>query len=180
MFFYFRRLRSRILTLTICSLLASVVLPYDNTIRLFFRWHLHNLSKAIFPNAHHLTTPPPFRLDTSDLGIILKTGFSTQDRLLARLAAFSPALHPKNLVVVGDYATDPGDHFQLGAAEIPVHNALAEILKTGVPASKQRAPRLLHYGNLTAAIADGHEDAAHSIGCAHGWELDIMKASLCG
>jgi hypothetical protein len=178
--FYFRRLRSRILTLTICFLLASFLLPYDNTIRLFFRWHLHNLSDTLHSNPHHLTTPAPFPLDISDLGIILKTGFSTQDRLVARLAVFHPPLRPENLVLVGDYATVPGDHFQLGSVDIPVHNAVAGTLKTGVLASRPRAPRLLHYGNLKGAIAEGDADTAHSIGRAHGWELDIMKASLRG
>jgi hypothetical protein len=181
-----QNLRTRILTLALIILLLTLLLPYDNSLVLLIRWHLHSL-RTIFssPSSSQFNTRPLFPLDlTTDVGIIVKTGYATQDRLAARLAAFEPARDPSNLVLVGDYSTAVGAHFELpnnsGDARkrtIPVHNALAAMIGSGALLARPRAQRLLYYWNLTEALANGDEQRAGEIGKEYGWELDIMKAS---
>jgi hypothetical protein len=186
------QLRPRILTLALLILILTFVLPYDNTLVLFIRWHLNTVRSWFRPSSSSppswIHARPRFPLDvTTDVGIILKTGFSTQDRLLARLAAFEPGRGPENLVLVGDYSTAANTHFVLNKDEngnvagpevhIPVHNALASMIDSGALLARPRAERLQYYWNLTTAIANGDEELAFSIGRVYGWELDIMKAS---
>ena len=189
---YSRRLhnlRTRILTLALIILLLTLLLPYDNTIVLLIRWHLHSL-RTLFSRSNSdswLHTRPLFPLDLAvDVGIIVKTGFATQDRLVARLAAFEPDRSNLNLLLVGDYSTAVDAHFDLPntnsntgkkKATIPVHNALAGMIGSGALLARPRATRLQYYWNLTEAIANGDVERAADIGRAYGWELDIMKAS---
>jgi hypothetical protein len=177
---YSRRLhlRSRILAVTLCVLILTFLLPYDNGLVLFFRWHLNTVRGALRPKDDWLHTRPRFPLDITDVGIIVKTGFSTQDRLLARLDAFEPGRDASNLVLVGDYATTVGAHFDHNGVQMPVRNALAGMIDSGALLSRPRAERLQYYWNLTAAIAGGFLDVALGIGRVYGWELDIMKASF--
>jgi hypothetical protein len=112
-----------------------------------------------------------------DVGLVIKTGFSTQERILARLDAFEDGRNQSNVVLVGDYSTQPGAHFSHNGQQMPVYDVLASMLESGSLSSKLSSPRLLQYSNLTAAIASGRTDLAHKIGEISGWELDIMKVS---
>lgn len=171
--------RTRVLAfLLLAFLIIIILLPYDSTLVLFVRWHLNTLSSAFSPRGDNYllhTTRPPFPLDIAEVGIIIKTGFSTRERLLARLDAFEPARNPSNLVLVGDYSTT---QFKHNGLQLPVHNALAGIVDSGALLARPKAVRVQYYWNMTKAIANRDFELAKGIGRIHGWELDIMKASF--
>lgn len=174
-------LHPRILALTLLALLLVLLLPYDSALVLLVRWHLNALSPAFAARDDYRHTPPRFPLHITDVGIIVKTGFSTQDRLVARLAAFEPGRDPTNLVLVGDYSTEPGRHFEHRGLQMPVYDALEGVVASAALLSKAAgAERLGYYRNLTAAIASGDWDLARGIGTVYGWEMDIMKVSIFG
>ncbi|KAH8589621.1 hypothetical protein B0O99DRAFT_599760 [Bisporella sp. PMI_857] len=112
------------------------------------------------------------------VGIIIKTGYSTQERLQARLDAFGDAQIQGRVVLVGDYGIGPGMQPNHSNLERPVYNALAAILESGSLLSQTDARRLQYYHNLTNAISSGSTGLARTIGETYGWELDIMKASF--
>lgn len=174
------RLRSRVLILALGCSLLWMVLPYNNAFVLFVRWHLKSIKNTLgrpAANDRWLSQPPAFPLRLDEVGLVIKTGFSTQERLLARLATLEAGRNPTNVVLVGDYATQPGEHFSLNEQHMPVYDVLAPMLENVSLSLRLTSPRLLQYLNLTAAITSGKTDLAHQIGKSNGWELDIMKVS---
>ena len=157
--------------------LLWMILPYDNGLVLLFRWHFNNISNALTSNDKWLSALPASPLNMDEVGIIVKTGFSTQERLIARLDTFEDTRNQSNVVLVGDYATVPGAHFNHNGLEMPVYDALAWMIQAGYLSSQPQASRLQYYLNLTAAISSGNTDLARTIGETYGWELDIMKVS---
>jgi len=171
-------LRSRILAFVVICLLLWTVLPYDNGLVLLVRWHFNTVSEILTAKDRWLFQPPAFAVDMDDVGMVIKTGFSTRERLLARLDAFEDARNPSNVVLVGDYSTAPGARFNHNGLEMPVNDALAWMIESGSLLSRPYASRLQYYANLTGAISSGNTDLARTIGETYGWELDILKASL--
>lgn len=171
-------LRSRVLILVFGCVLLWIVLPYDNAFILFVRWHLNTITSVLrFPSANDqwLFQSSAFPLDMDDVGLVIKTGFSTQERILAWLDALEDGRNQSNVVLVGDYSTQLGAHFSHNGQQMPVYDVLASMLESGSLSSMPSSPRLLQYSNLTAAIASGRTDLARKIGETSGWELDIMK-----
>ena len=171
-------LRSRVLIVVVSCVLLWTVLPYDNGLVLLVRWHFKGAVDALIVKDEWLFESPAFPLDMDDVGLVIKTGFSTRERLLARLVAFEDAHIQGRVVLVGDYSTAPGSIFNHSGLEIPVYNALAAMIESGSFLSRPNAPRLQYYSNLAAAISSGKEELAQTIGETYGWELDIMKASF--
>lgn len=129
------------------------------------------------PNDRWISKSSPFHVGTDDVAMLIKTGFSTQERLAAKLKATSNAGSPRNTVLVGDYSTSAGSHFSCNNIEVPVHNALAWMINRENISPQLNVSRLKYYSELTSAIAARDRELALSIGQTHGWELDIMKAS---
>ncbi len=98
------------------------------------------LSTSLTAKDKWLFEPPAFPLDMDDVGIIIKTGFSTQERLRARLDAFEDAHLQGGIILVGDYSTAPGAHFNHRGQELPVYNPLAVMIESGSLSSKTRCP----------------------------------------
>lgn len=171
-------LRSGIVTLVIICVLLWTVLPYDNGLVLLVRWHFNTVSDTLTAKDGWLFEPPAFPLHMDDIGMVVKTGFSTQERLHALLDAFEDARNPSNVVLVGDYSTASDTHFNHNGLGMPVYNAVAWMIESGSLISRPFAPRLQYYWNLTAAISSGNTNLARTIGETYGWELDILKASL--
>jgi hypothetical protein len=117
-----------------------------------------------------LSKLPTFPVEMDDVGIVIKTGFSTRERLLARRDILEEAHIQGNIVIVGDYSIDDD-------LEVPVHNVLATMIENGSLSSQLDAPRLQYYSNFTAALFRNDFKLACTIGETYGWELDIMKAS---
>ena len=159
-------------------MLLWTVLPYDNGFVLLVRWHFNGAVEALTAKRKWLFDPPVFPLDMDDVGIVVKTGYSTRERLLARLETFEKSYIQGGVVLVGDYSTTPGAHLNHSGLRIPVYDALAATIESGSLLSRPDALRWQHYLNLSAAISSGNEELGQLIGKTYGWELDIMKASL--
>ncbi|KAF7858564.1 hypothetical protein EAF04_009164 [Stromatinia cepivora] len=126
-------------------------------------------------NDKWLSNPPAFPLEIDDVGLIIKTGFSTRERLVAQLDGLQEAHVGGNVVLVGDYSTVSGGLFRNDDLEIPVYDVLDIMVESGSLSSRLNASRLQHYYNLTAALSSGNFELAHTIGEMYGWEMDIMK-----
>ncbi|KAL3423595.1 hypothetical protein PVAG01_05342 [Phlyctema vagabunda] len=168
-------LRLRILTLVVFCMLLWMVLPYDNDFVLLVRWHFKKTLDHLAVKDGWLKEPAAFPISKNDVGMVIKTGFSTRERLVARLDAFEDAHARRNIVLVADYSTKPGAHFNYSGLELPVHDALAAMIENGSFSSRPNTLRLQYYSNLTSAFSDGNTELAHRIGGTYGWELDIMK-----
>lgn len=170
-------LRANALIFVFFSGLLWLSLSYDNKLVLIVRWHFNAITGTMTPNDRWISESPPFYIGTDDVAMLIKTGFSTQERLAAKLKAASNAGSPRNIVLVGDYSTSSGSHFSCNGTEVPVHNALAWMINRENISLQLNVSRIKYYSELTSAIAAGDREVAHSIGETHGWELDIMKAS---
>ena len=169
-------LRANALIFVFFSGLLWLSLPYDNKLVLIVRWHFNAVTGAMTPNDRWISESPPFHIGTDDVAMLIKTGFSTQERLAAKLKAISNPGSPRNIVLVGDYSTPPGSHFSCNGIEVPVHNALAWMINRENISPQLNVSRIKYYSELTSAIAAGDRELALSIGETHGWELDIIKA----
>jgi len=168
-------LRAKALIFVFFLGLLWLSLPYDNTLVLMVRWHFNAITGAMTPNDRWTSESPPFPTSMDDVAMLIKTGFSTQERLVAKLKAISNAGSSTNIVLVGDYSTSPGSHFSCRGIEVPVYDALAWMINRDNISLQLNVNRLKYYGELTSAIAAGDKELALSIGETHGWELDIMK-----
>ncbi|RDW63406.1 hypothetical protein BP6252_10951 [Coleophoma cylindrospora] len=171
------RLRVYILVSVIFLGLLWLLLPYDHDIVLNVRYHFNDITGTSKLDDGWTFEPAPFEIDPDDVAMVIKTGYSTQERLTAKLKAASNTANPNNIVVVGDYSTSPSSHFRCNGIEVPVHNALDWMLDKENISPQLNKTRLHYYSELTSAIEAGDRELAMSVGETHGWELDIMKAS---
>ncbi|KMU87805.1 hypothetical protein CIHG_05574 [Coccidioides immitis H538.4] len=170
------RLRWRFLVLTLPAslFLLWTALPYDSSIRLALRFNLNALGTP-FASQRLFVKPPAFPVTISkDAGIILKSGFGTKDRISAWLESHQERSFV-DILVVGDFATQPGQHYNYSGRQLNVHDLLARMLENGSLPPGLSHPRLLKYSNLTAAIATGDTNLALELSKSFGWELDAMK-----
>ncbi|KMU79174.1 hypothetical protein CISG_07537 [Coccidioides immitis RMSCC 3703] len=170
------RLRWRFLVLTLPAslFLLWTALPYDSSIRLALRFNLNALGSP-FASQRLFVKPPAFPVTISkDAGIILKSGFGTKDRISAWLESHQERSFV-DILVVGDFATQPGQHYNYSGRQLNVHDLLARMLENGSLPPGLSHPRLLKYSNLTAAIATGDTNLALELSKSFGWELDAMK-----
>lgn len=172
-------LRSRIVIFLMFCALLWAFLPRQSSFFLLVRWHFKGAVDTLTANDAWLSEPPLFPVDIHDVGFIVKTGYSTQERLFARLDAFLRTNTPLQdcVVLVGDYSATPGMFANYSVLDLPVHDVLAEMMEDGALDSKMNATRLHYYSSLKGALARGETGLAQSIGESHGWELDIMKVS---
>ena len=171
-------LRATLSILVVFSAILWLSLPYNNKLVLVARWHFHATTGAMTPNDNWLFESPLYPLDMDDVAMLIKTGYSTQERVAALLNTTCNAGGPTNVVLLGDYSTSLGSHFNCNGVEVPVHNALAWMIDREHISLQLNVTRLKHYSELASAIAAGDKDMALSIGKAYGWGLDAMKASL--
>jgi len=173
--------RGVVLALTAFSLCSTLVLfvflPYDSAVLSFFRFSTQKTisflgqpfrdEQWVFRHADF-----PVHLET-DVALILKTGYGTQERIGAQLDALGPE-YEGSLLVIADFS---GDYNHSGRA-IPVHNMVAAAvaaLPDGAGASTDRVEK---YTQLTAAIQAGHTSEARQLATAAGWELDALKVGV--
>ena len=114
-----------------------------------------------------------------DVAIIIKTAYSTIDRLTAQLDSLG--FHGDySLLVVADFATEltweihPVDiDDDLSSRTVKVHDAIKILLETGQV--NRENSRIRKYEKLQTAISSGNNDQAEAIGREVGWELDAVK-----
>lgn len=80
-----------------------------------------------------------------------------------------------DLILIGDFATQPGQDYRYRDQRLPVHDVLAWMIEKGYMAEYLDHPRLQKYDNLTRAIHREDVDAAREMCGSFGWELDAMK-----
>ncbi|RDW57289.1 hypothetical protein BP5796_12739 [Coleophoma crateriformis] len=124
------------------------------------RWHLNDITGASKLDDGWIFEPAPFEIDPDDVAMVIKTGYSTQERLTAKLKAASNTANPNNIVLVGDYSTTPSSHFRCNGIEVPVHNALAWMLDKENISPQLNKTRLKYYSELTSAINAGDRELA--------------------
>ncbi len=158
-------------------LLLFFLYPYDNCVILFIRWQARNVrfyAKSTFiPSGHHHhATEPLHRVSASDIGLIIKTGYSTKDRLEARLKAMDERWKSHHVVVAGDYSSYA--EMRLNGAMVEVHDVLTGLLKEDLD---QKAKRMLLYQRFKKVTQDPAEPVPKYV-LRSGEELDIMKVLI--
>lgn len=169
-----------LLILTALSTIYFFSLPYDHERRVAILW-----------NWHHLTASSPETLDgwltrtpapkwtnwNDDVGVILKSGYGTQQRMPAWLEATS--IPDSEIVLIADFATRPGEQILHGDRKLPVHDVVGRMMVEGALTSKEMGHgRFGKYLNLTATIKAGDVEQAQILVKNFGWELDAMKVGV--
>lgn len=162
-------------------LLLWLVLPYDNTVRLAFRFNLERLKSAATSRSHEgwVYAPPEFPVDLGeDVLVILKTGYGTRERVPAWLDSLSSVNEFKDITIIADYASQPGSHFRYQDQDLPVHDVVKRSLGHETLSAYQSHPRVLKYGQLAKAVADGDDALGLQLSRSFGWELDALKVRV--
>lgn len=181
MAFIRRRTAKRLFFLGLTTFLSyhllKLILPPDNPLLLAIHWLQVCLSSLLTTSSETdtliLSSPGPHPADfTSRVGILVKTGYGTRERLPAQLEALGLGeWDPKRVVVVGDFARE----VKLTGGTGIVRDAVGELTEYLTPMGLENEPRLRKYRALWEAIKYGHEEAAQEIGANVGWELDALK-----
>ncbi len=178
------RPRLRLRTLS-CLALAVVlclwlVLPYDNTVRLAFRFNVKRL-RAVWiarPSERWVYAQPEFPVDLGqDVVVILKTGYGTRDRVPVWFESLSEVSEFRDILVIADYASQLGGHFSYRDQQLPVHDMVKRSLDLPVLSTHKSHPRALKYGQLAEAVASGDDALALKLSKSFGWELDALKVA---
>jgi hypothetical protein len=175
-----RRLRNAGLAALAIWLVLWLVLPYDSTIVLAFRFNGRRLlsylpSPWTEREEKWRGVPPRFEVDLAkDVAVISKTGYGTQARMQEHLAAMDVPGGidlAKNVLVIADFATS----FRIHGMKVEAHNVVDRAVHGPLAPYAQHADRLLKYRDMTKAIEDGDEMLAGELNKQFGWELDAMK-----
>jgi hypothetical protein len=152
-------------------MLLITIQPHDNAVLLIVRRYMATRKDR------WMSKSPAFPIEMDDVGIIIKTGFSSRERLLAQSDILRIGHSRGNIVIIGDYSSVPGGHPSYDNLQAPVYDVLAIMIEDGSLSSRLDAARLQHYHNLTAALSGGNLRLAREIGKNHRLQLDIMKVS---
>jgi hypothetical protein len=202
-----RRVLPPLLVLTIVlTILLRTFLPFSSPIRSTFRFNADKFAYYmrgagpgrdawLTQNNDPATGRPPHPLNESapggDIGISIKTGYSTCERLRPQLEALGlvskqwvtsntgrakstrrleSTAKEESFIVVSDFAPPEGEKFE----GIEMHNGVALTLEQMSPRLENH-PRVVKYRNLAGAIEQGYDEQALSYSYAFGWELDPEK-----
>lgn len=108
----------------------------------------------------------------SDVGMIIKTGWATREKLAARLATYNEEVNGESVVIVADYSSPNARPDGNNGLKLPVHDVLEGFLKNILAQQGQVDVRLEQYKKLRNAIQKGLKKVPNEV---KGWELDIMK-----
>lgn len=176
------RPRPRLRTLSYLTLaiviLLWLVLPYDNTVRLAFRFNLMRLKATATSHSSEswVYSHPEYPVELGeDVLVILKTGYGTKERVPAWFDSLNDADEFKDIVVIADYASQPGSHFRYRGHEMPVHDMVKSSLGHKSLSAYKSHPRVLKYGELAEAVASGDDTLGRQLSRSFGWELDALK-----
>jgi len=129
---------------------------------------------------------------TTDVVVLLKTGYGTRGRVQAWFEANMPPKQEKNgmgfgegnVLVVGDYASKPGKGFVWQGREFVVRDMAGKMLEDARnmlgerEVVKEKYPRVGKYEALRQAIEKGDEEQAMKLSKEWGWELDALKVCM--
>ncbi|GKT63354.1 glycosyltransferase family 31 [Colletotrichum tofieldiae] len=154
----------RLLVLVFFSFLVGnallyLVLPYDNPLVLAFRFNFSGLQlwfrgSGVEKDAW-LYEPARYPIEYStDVGLLIKTGYGTRRRLAAQLEAFGLTTENADaFVVVGDWTPREGGMI----AGVQVHDAIGGVMAMPEMRSHHDAPKFKEYLALREAFIWGLE-----------------------
>jgi hypothetical protein len=170
-----------VLTLALLyTLLLLFAFPYDNPHRdrLLFQ-----LSRPFVPAPAAIdnwlvSSPAAHPVNwTTDVGIIVKTGYGTQARIQAWLDAARNV--ESEVVLIADFATKPGQEFCHQGKKLEVHDVVGGMVAKGALSGKDlTSSRVSKYLSLDRAVKAGNLMRAEDLSQEFGWELDAMKVCL--
>ena len=180
--------QSRLLRRRLCLVLLSftftwIFLPYDNTLVLQTRSHAFKIKQCIqgILGLHaKVLMQGKYPVSPEDIGLIIKTGYSTRERLSAKLQTLG-LWNLDGVVVVSDYETEISilDGDGESGRQMQVHDALAGIMSEEWVDPNSR--RVKQYREFSEAVKNvsASNPVRHDL-LTFGWELDIVKVSLKG
>lgn len=157
-----------------------LVLPYDNAVRLAFRWNAKRLKAALFSRSSErwVYAHPEHPVDLGqDLVVIVKTGYGTRERVPAWLDALSDANEFSDILVIADSEGHIDFKDKYHDKGLHVHDAVGHSLRLHLRRYEDH-PRVAKYKHLTEAIFNNNEALAQNHCRAFGWELDAMKVQF--
>ncbi|KAI8629207.1 glycosyltransferase family 31 protein [Xylariaceae sp. FL1651] len=169
------------LGLFISFFVIYITTPYDGSLRSFFRFQ-HNVIENYYQGQHPsdawLFRKPRYPIDlNSDVGVIIKTGYGTKQRIPVALKALSNESFFADTLVVQDFPVLPDQkHYTLANGKnVSVVDIIGWNLKRGALKGREHLERIYKYKNLAAAVEDEEWVLSEGMGKAIGWELDAMK-----
>lgn len=157
------------------------ITPYDSRARAFFRFQQNNVEDYLqnsFPSDSWLFRGRQYPIDPDqDIGIILKTGYGTKNRVNVALQALDNETFYSDIMVVQDFPVMKKEqtyNFTNGK-EIPVIDIIGWNLERGALNGTMHLERMGKYKHLAEAIEAEEWVLSDGIGKDMGWELDAMK-----
>ncbi|PKS06735.1 hypothetical protein jhhlp_006809 [Lomentospora prolificans] len=172
-----RRIAVYVLAILLTYQVAKLILPADNFILLAIHFQavcLYSLFHSTAATDSWIrSSTGPYSVDfESRVGLLIKTGWGTRQRLPAQLEALGlDQWDPDRTIVVADFEQDANT--TTGAPVI--QDAVGGLMKELAPRGLNKAHRFKKYQSLKNAIDDGDEQRAALIGANVGWELDALK-----
>ncbi|KAK4159033.1 glycoprotein-N-acetylgalactosamine 3-beta-galactosyltransferase [Cladorrhinum sp. PSN259] len=181
----FRRRTSSLRSLFILSVFGLfffwIILPYDNVIRLAVRWNLIQLKYSLTSRASEnwvFSARPEFPVDLGeDVLVILKTGYGTRDRVPAWLEALREGSEFRDVLVIADYDSKPGEEFEWKeeGKGLKVHDMVKKSFEHKTMKGMEGHRRVVKYNRLKEAVESGDHERGLKLSREFGWELDALK-----
>ena len=176
------RFRARIWRRLVFFLAFVVVFAYNSSpysyCRLAIRLHIQVPLQRSLTGEKLLSRQPPYPVNlAADVALIIKSGFGTKDRLQGSLQFLQEdGPHFSSIILVGDFATRPGQHYNCNGVELPVYDVIRMTIDSATIAQPaDLPPKLDKYARLQEAISKDDVDLARTLSNEFGWELDAMK-----
>jgi hypothetical protein len=182
-YFLGRASRSRVFLLAFFSFLFLVYIasPYDGRLRSFLRFQHTVVSDYIqhkYPSDKWLFRDQRYPIDpTTDIGIVVKTGYGTRKRVPRVLAALGNETFDNDVMILQDYPVIPKENTYLSVSgkTVPVVDIIGWMLENKKLAGKEHMERIGKYQQLADAIDAEEWFIADGLSKTMGWELDAMK-----
>ncbi|KXJ91765.1 hypothetical protein Micbo1qcDRAFT_57705 [Microdochium bolleyi] len=155
--------------------------PYDSAIRSFFRFHYNVIEDHVqerHPNDAWLFKEQRYPVNPAkDIGIIVKTGYGTRDRVPRALYALANETLFTDVIVTQDFpaSSSPKHQHTLNGKTVPVIDIVGWNLERGALAGAEHMERLSKYKHLASAVEAEEWQLADGLGKSMGWELDALK-----
>lgn len=158
----------------------NLMLPSDNDFRSMIRFNWQrtqgyfrqplNEQQWIFEKQAY---PVSFH---DDVGLLIKTGYGTQDRVLSQMEAMGLEGSRNAVIVVGNF-NDTLEDKSLGQMGVKVNvvDIVGKVLAEDKMQDFAEEPRAVKYRELQEAIRSGDETKARGISKESGWDMDALK-----
>lgn len=173
--------RPRVLLLTtlipFLLLVAYLSTPYDSSFRAFFRFHRNTVQGHLGGRHGWITSAARYPTDIErDVGVIIKTGYGTRQRVPKLLAALADKSFVADMVIVQDYPVglEAGYAWPDGDA-VPTIDAIGWLIENDLLKQQGHSERLSKYHSVVEAIQSEDWGHAEELARSVGWELDAMK-----